>query len=868
MSQYQVTAVFEAVDKITSVITGIEGGLKGLGKSMQTAGAVMTGAVTAPLALLGKAGLETALKVDRLERTLVGLAGGAQQAETYLKAISETSGGTIARVDQLAIANRALSFGIVQNADEMAQLTQIAIALGRAQGLDATTAVTDLSTALSRQSPLILDNLGITMKLSEAYDRYAQRIGKSVDELTDEEKAIAFRTEALAKGMEVVAKMGGVQDDAAASGERLNAMFSDAKALIGKALIPVMERLITFVEPLIQWFTDLDEGTRSWLVTLGLVVAVIGPGLVILGTLLSILGTIAGVLGSAFIPVLLAVVGIAALVALNFDSIAAAVEPVLGYVKKLGNYFQYVLMTGEPVNVLLNNMPEPLARIALVLGTVVDAFRRLVEGVQDEGLYVGVENFLAALGIEPPPQLWRVLDIFTVDLPRAVGLIKGIVEPVLAEMGNWFAALVPVLSTVGGWFASIWGIIGGVVLEVWTAIKPALFEFLGFLQTAIPEALATLRGFFEEVWAQIEPIISTAIEAIQGHVEKLTPIIQDIGVVAGEVVAWFQANWPMIQATVQQVFSVIASVIGAVVGAVVPFITQQFGVVVDWVVANWPLIKDTISTVLNAVWSVVQVVLNLIQTFWNAHGAAILNYVTLSWESIKTVISTAINVVLSVIKAVMQMITGDWEGAWETIKGIGESVWNAIKTVVQNQINQMLGFLKTDLATVTRIFKDTFEGAKRLVTENVTAIKNFITGFSLADAGRQLIQGLINGIRGMASSLISAATGVVSDAVAAAKRLLGIGSPSRVFAGFGHMMMLGMVQGIEGASGLVLGATNNVMGGSVAVAAAGAGGLNAGAGNQETHYHLEYHGYPRGEPGELDADRAMREIEVMTSLRR
>ena len=44
---------------------------------------------------------------------------------------------------------------------------------------------------------MVLDNLGITLKLGEAQDRYAQTLGKSAKELTDAEKAEAFRVEAM-----------------------------------------------------------------------------------------------------------------------------------------------------------------------------------------------------------------------------------------------------------------------------------------------------------------------------------------------------------------------------------------------------------------------------------------------------------------------------------------------------------------------------------------------------------------------------------------------------------------------------------------------------------------------------------------------
>lgn len=67
----------------------------------------------------------------------------------------------------------------------------------------------------------------------------------------------------------------------------------------------------------------------------------------------------------------------------------------------------------------------------------------------------------------------------------------------------------------------------------------------------------------------------------------------------------------------------------------------------------------------------------------------------------------------------------------------------------------------------------------------------------MVSAGGDLIRGMINGIKNMAGSLVSAAKGVVSNAVNAAKSLLKIHSPSRVFKEIGGYTMEGMAIGLN-----------------------------------------------------------------------
>lgn len=300
MAERDVVIVIVGKDKLSKVLSGIgkeaeKSGKKleksfadkigDLGKKATKVGKALSIGLTAPLALAGAAAVSVAIKAERLEKTLIGLAGGAESAATFIDAIKDASLGTIPEVEALAIANRALSFGVVETADEMANLTEIAIALGRAQGLDAATAVSDLTTALSRQSPMILDNLGIIVKAGDANKAFAEKLGISTNALTTEQKAIAFRTAALEAGNKVVAKMGGLQDDMASSSERVKAQMSDLALTVGKALIPVMQSGIDIISPLIQKFTDMDSGMQKVVIAFAGLAAVAGPVLAFLGGL-------------------------------------------------------------------------------------------------------------------------------------------------------------------------------------------------------------------------------------------------------------------------------------------------------------------------------------------------------------------------------------------------------------------------------------------------------------------------------------------------------------------------------------------------------------------------------------------------------
>jgi len=118
------------------------------------------------------------------------------------KAASATQ-GLVTDLDLATAANNAVSLGVVKNADEFAEMARVAQILGARVGQDATKSIADMTTALGRSSPLILDNLGITLSVGKANKKYAEELGITAGELTDVQKKQAFTNEAMRLAVEV-----------------------------------------------------------------------------------------------------------------------------------------------------------------------------------------------------------------------------------------------------------------------------------------------------------------------------------------------------------------------------------------------------------------------------------------------------------------------------------------------------------------------------------------------------------------------------------------------------------------------------------------------------------------------------------------
>lgn len=112
------------------------------------------------------------------------------------------------------------------------------------------------------------------------------------------------------------------------------------------------------------------------------------------------------------------------------------------------------------------------------------------------------------------------------------------------------------------------------------------------------------------------------------------------------------------------------------------------------------------------------------------------------------------------------------------------AAWAAVKTVVLNAVAA-------------------FENAVDKFFDKVVEIGNAVVSFfksvpeQMVEIGKNIVMGLWEGIKAMASWIGDKVSGFVGGIVDGVKGVLGIHSPSRVFAGIGQNMALGLGQGFE-----------------------------------------------------------------------
>jgi len=225
-------------------------------KTLKTVWATAT-AVAWSVALLWKSFIDSALENEPLQRSFERLSESANiSSKEMLDAMRKASKWTVADTKLMASANTALSLNVVQSADDMATLMEIARVKWQAMWRSMEEALDDIVRWLWRASPMILDNLWIVINQTEAQEEYAKSLWKTASELTEAEKKQALVNAVVKQWKKELAETWDLQLTMAERLQVVNAQRENMKNTIWDALLPVVQKVLEVITPMIQKVAD------------------------------------------------------------------------------------------------------------------------------------------------------------------------------------------------------------------------------------------------------------------------------------------------------------------------------------------------------------------------------------------------------------------------------------------------------------------------------------------------------------------------------------------------------------------------------------------------------------------------------------
>jgi phage-related protein len=283
-------------------------------------------------------------------------------------------------------------------------------------------------------------------------------------------------------------------------------------------------------------------------------------------------------------------------------------------------------------------------------------------------------------------------------------------------------------------------------------------------------------------------------------------------------------------------------------------ITKAVTAVKGW--AIW----SKISAAATKVWSGIQVVFNAIMDanpiilvvaavailvagiiFAYIHFKVFRDAVNDVGRALRTGFLTALHAVEKAVDAVIKFVKEHWPlivgiiiGPIGIVAALVLTHWNTVKHTVMTAVDAIIGFVKDHwklivsiiggpLAAVIIFVTSHWNTIKHLFSEGVTDVINFLKRLPseiarlfasantwLFDAGKNIIMGLVHGIEDLAMAPVHAVEDIGHDITGAAKRVLGILSPSTVFRNLGAQITTGMALGIAETSQQVVTKAHNL----------------------------------------------------------
>lgn len=392
------------------------------------------------------------------------------------------------------------------------------------------------------------------------------------------------------------------------------------------------------------------------------------------------------------------------------------------------------------VGAIEENMPIIIETGAVIIG-------KLIEGISTAS--PGVQAIIATAVL---PHILKIVD--------TVGKIGGAVSNLASLAGGAINTIMGIGGKLMGGVKALFGLIAAnPVVAIITGIIATvvlLYTKCEWFRDAVHAVIDAVVGFFKGAWEAVQAAWSAAGEFFGGIVDGIKSVFAGIGEFLGGL---FKAAWEAVQ--------------GAWDAAV-----DFFSGICEGIQGVFSVVADVLGGFFSAAWDAITAV-------WDtAVGAfqGIADGIHAAFEAVTSFLGDAFSAAWNAITGVWDAAVGFFSGIWDGITG----VFGAVSGWFGDMFSRAWDAVTSAWSGVTDFFGGVWDNIKNVFS-------NAWDVFS--DIGGNIVKGIWNGITGLADWLWGKVSGFFSGIVDGVKGMLGIASPSKVFAGIGGYMAEGLGKG-------------------------------------------------------------------------
>lgn len=425
--------------------------------------------------------------------------------------------------------------------------------------------------------------------------------------------------------------------------------------------------------------------------------------------------------------------------------------------------------------------------------------------------------------------------------------IAGAMQTATSEGGRYYQAMDKASQTMNGKMSTAMDALKTALGNVTQSLLPIVTKVVEKV-TEWANAFSNLDQGTQETILKIAGIVAAAgpvlkiIGGISGGIGKLI----DVG---GKISTAFTTGSKSVKllgsafSFLTSPIGIVIGIIGAIVGAIVYLWNTNEGFR-NAIISAWQAICNFFSSIPGFFQSLWENIKNFFINGWNSIVAFFTETIPAWIQSIITwfqqlpynlgllvgqmvghLIQFGVNawnwvttelpkIILGIVQWFMELPGRIWNWLLETVVKInqwGVEMWNKATTAVSNMINSVVNWFKELPGRIWNWLVETVvkvnqwgidminkgkQAASDLVTNIVDTIKNLPS--KMLEIGKNIVQGIWDGITGMVSWLKDKISGFLGGIVDGVKGVLGIHSPSKVFnKEVGRFMAMGIGEGFE-----------------------------------------------------------------------
>ena len=552
-------------------------------------------------------------------------------------------------------------------------------------------------------------------------------------------------------------------------------------SLIGNIVMMIVNFAIA-IAPLAQKVLEVTNAIIGWLAELFKTSPIVGMVVGVITTLFGILMALA--------PAFIMITTLLGPIIRGFISLmtnARLVNAVMWILRGA-----MVLLSGT-VGVVIGVLTA-LVAIFVVLYQEVEWFRNVVNSV-----WTFVSTFIQE-------RVALIIETFNSFREQGQGIFEALWNTIVTIISE---GLAQTYNSIIQWVTSVIAAIVAWGIQLYSTVTSALTQFALSIVAKLLEAKSAFVNWIAET---IAAIVVFGINLVSTIVTALATFAIAIATKLSEAYNNF-ITW--ISTTIASIVAFGASIISSIVSTMASFVSSIITGTASALSAIVSFIASGISSIISFGASIVSTIISAMASF----VSSIVSGTASALSAISSFVSTAISSIVSFVSSLISNIASGMSSFVSTIASGASSALSTIASFVSSAISAIVSFVSQIVSNITsgmsQFVSAIVSGGASAVSAVVSMgsqIVSSVTGFvgDMVSAGADLIRGLINGIKNMAGAAVDAAKSVVGDAIAGAKNLLGINSPSRVFRSFGEYTMQGLEIGINRMASRAVGAVTDV----------------------------------------------------------